>query len=293
MKLGNRSPKINISIILISLLLFSCKERSVPFPFVPNLPTDYNLSTTYAGEMTGAVSMFSSETLHEYYNGIVSQETACFDTAGRCLDLYYRDRETCQHITFVYDSTSRRIEERCYIDTAGTPFDSLTRLYTHTTYSYSCHGRHCKARITGPDGKRHTFRLRYDKQGLLKRFIYPDGSRFSYDHDTIGRLVKLTYPDASFERYEYDIDGRLTTMIDRAGKYTWYAAPPPASRRDSLGRVLEQVVGSVPRSGSSDDSSAPIIATYVYDHHGNWIRRTTAGVSSPTILEVRTFKYYL
>ena len=51
--------------------------------------------------------------------------------------------------------------------------------------------------------------------------------------------------------------------------------------------VLEEVVGN-----SSGESHAPIIATYVYDDHGNWVRRTTAGVSSPTILEVRTFRYY-
>ena len=64
-------------------------------------------------------------------------------------------------------------------------------------------------------------------------------------------------------------------------------ATPPPMRTDSLGRVLEEVVGN-----SSGESHAPIIATYVYDDHGNWVRRTTAGVSSPTILEVRTFRYY-
>lgn len=268
------------------LLLASCRYGEVPFPYVPNLPTDYNLGTTYANDITGAVSMFTCQTIHEYSDGIVSQQTACFDTSGHCLHYYYRDREICRHLAFVYDTTGKRIEERCYLDTAGTSFDSLTRLHTLTVYSYSRSGRTCRARITGPDGRRHTFRLRYDRQGRLKRFVYPDGSRFSYDYDNDGHLVRRTWPDASAERYEYDDQGNLRTKINRDGTHTWYMATLPPLSTDSLGRVLEEVVGQSP------DNSNPIIATYVYDDHGNWVHRTTAGVSSPTVLEVRTLRYY-
>lgn len=269
------------------LLLASCRYGEVPFPDVPNLPTDYNLGTTYANEMTGAVSMFTCQTIHEYSDGIVSQQTACFDTAGHCLHYYYRDSETCRHLAFVYDTTGKRIEERSYLDTAGTSFDSLTRLHTLTVYSYSRSGRTCRARITGPDGRRHTFRLRYDKQGRLKRFVYPDGSRFSYDYDNDGHLVRRTWPDASFERYQYDSTGQLASTTGRDGVIVWHIPLPPPTSIDSLGRVLEQVVGN-----AGTDSHDPIRAYYRYDDHGNWTRRTTTSLSTPTRIDIRTFKYY-
>ena len=104
--------------------------------------------------------------------------------------------------------------------------------------------------------------------------------------DTAGRLVCRTWPDASTERYEYNAEGELKAKINRDGTYEWYMATPPPMRSDSLGRVLEEVVGA------SQGNSAPIIATYSYDDHGNWVRRTTTGISSPTVLEVRTFRYY-
>ncbi len=279
---------------LAVLLLVSCKQEEVPFPYVPNIPTDFNLSTTFADEMKGPVAMFTSETFDEFHNAIVSQQIASFDTAGRCLNLYYRNAETCQRLSFTYDSLGRRVEEHTFVDTTGTSFDNINMPYTHTTYSYSRKGRRCKARITGPDGKQYTFRLHFDKnkssahpQGRLTRFIYPDGSRFSYDYDTAGHLVRLTWPDASFERYEYNSDGEMKSKIDRNGVYTWYIARPPASRVDSLGRVVEEVVGK-----ASSNSSALIIATYEYDNHNNWVRRTTASLQTPTRIEVRSFSYY-
>ena len=274
------------SYLLILVLLSSCEEGGVPFPYVPDPPTQYNLDATFADAVTGPVAMFTCEKYHEYSGGLASQQTVCFDRRGHCLDYYYRDREACWHIAFAYDSTGRRIREETWRDTAGMSFDSLP-LYCTTDYSYSRNGHRCKAAFRGPDGKRHTFRMRYDKEGNLTRFVFPDGSRISYDYDTAGRLVCRTWPDASTERYEYNAEGELTAKINRDGTYEWYMATPPPMRSDSLGRVLEEVVGN-----SSGESHAPIIATYVYDDHGNWVRRTTAGVSSPTILEVRTFRYY-
>ena len=269
-------------LIVLAFMVASCEEGGVPFPDVPNLPTDYNLDATYAGK----VAMFTHEVYHEYYEGLASEKVGCFDTAGHCVEYFYRDRDICQHRVFSYDSLGRRTEERAWEDTAGVSYDSLKHCVV-TTYSYSKNGRRCKARIAEVGGKGHTFRLRYDKAGQLSRFIYPDGSRFSFDYDTAGRLICRTWPDASTERYEYDSEGGLRAKIDREGVYTWYMARPPASRTDSLGRVVEEVVG-----GSGTDPSAPIMATYVYDDHGNWVRRTTAGVSTPTVLEVRSFKYY-
>ena len=92
------------ALLLIGMLLFTSCEEGVPFPYLPIQPTGYNLNTTYADEMSGPVSMFTCEVFQEYYNGLVSQTVACFDTAGHCLDYYYRDREECLHSTFVYDS---------------------------------------------------------------------------------------------------------------------------------------------------------------------------------------------
>ncbi len=272
------------SYLLILVLLSSCEEGGVPFPYVPNTPGEYNLNRFDLQDTR--VAMFTHEQYHEYYEGLASERVVCFDTGGHCVEYFYRDHDICQHRVFEYDSFGRRIEERAWEDTAGMSYDSL-RQCVITTYSYSKNGRRCKAHVTDPNGKTHTFRLRYDKEGNLSRFIYPDGSRFSYDYDTAGRIVCRTWPDASTERYEYNAEGELKAKINRDGTYEWYMATPPPMRTDSLGRVLEEVVGN-----SSGESHAPIIATYVYDDHGNWVRRTTAGVSSPTILEVRTFRYY-
>lgn len=274
------------ALLLIGMLLFTSCEEGVPFPYLPIQPTGYNLNTTYADKMSGPVSMFTCEVFQEYYDGLVSQTVACFDTAGHCLDYYYRDREECLHSTFVYDSIGRRIEHRCYRDTAGTSFDSLDQLFTHTDYSYSRNGRRCKARITGPDGKRHTFRLRFDDSGHLTKYIFPDGSRMSYKYDTCGRLVERMYPDASTERFEYSSSGNLTTYVDRDGVYNWYAPNAPQVRYDSLGRVVEELVSRDDRDGG------PVLTTYSYDDHGNWVRHTTTGSHIPSTLEVRTFKYY-
>ena len=271
-------------LLLSAVLLFaSCQEEGVPFPYVPNMPEEYNRDRFDLQDTR--VAMFTHEQYHEYYEGLASERVVCFDTDGLCVEYFYRDHDICQHRVFDYDSLGRRTEERAWEDTAGVSYDSLRQCVV-TTYSYSKNGRRCKARITDPDGKSHTFRLRYDKEGHLSRFIYPDGSRFSYDYDTAGRLVCRTWPDASTERYEYDAGGKLKTKINRDGTYEWYMSTPPPMRTDSLGRVLKEVVGA------SQGNSAPIIATYSYDDHGNWVRRTTAGISSPTVLEVRTFRYY-
>lgn len=267
--------------------MLSCHEGDAPFPYVPNLPDAYNLHNGPEDDPKGPVAMYTHEVYHEYYDGLVSQTTACFDSTGRCIDYYYRDRERCSHMRFEYDTAGRRIREEAWQDTAGTPFDSLRRDHFVTTYRYSANSRRCKARITDTRGKRYTFRLRYDRQGHLSRFIYPDGSRFSYDYDAAGRMVRRTWPDASTERFEYDAHGNMTSMTDRDGVVNWYLPPHINARRDSLGRVVEEVAGPSP-----GENTPPRITTYAYDSHGNWVRRTTAGVSSPTVLEVRAFRYH-
>ncbi len=269
-------------------LAVSCTTEDTPFPYVPNRPDDFNRTVRYnlsgeTEELLGEVAMMTHVVYHEYYDGLVSEHVVCFDSAGHCLELYYRDRETNQRYTFAYDSLGRRIEELCYLDSAGTPYDSLETIYTRTTYSYSRNGRTCRTRITDPDGKRHTFRLRYNRQGKLHRFIYPDGSRFTYDYDTAGRVVCTTFPDASSQTFEYDEEGRLTSMRDRDGVYQWYAPDCPEVHYDTLGRAVEEV---------RNVNGSPSVTTYSHDDHGNWTRRTLTGLSIPTRIDNRTFKYF-
>lgn len=270
-------------------LAVGCSEQGNPFPFEPNKPDDFNRSTDYRlrwgeiEELLGEVAMVTHEVYQEYYEGLVSEHAACFDSAGHCLELYYRDRETNQRYTFQYDSLGRRVEELCYIDSAGTSYDSLDTPYTRTTYRYSRNGRTCRARITTPDGKHYTYRFRYDRQGRLHRFIYPDGSRFTYDYDTADRLVRTTFPDASSQTFQYNEQGRLTSMRDCEGVYHWYAPDHTEVKRDTLGRVVEEV---------SQANGGPYITTYRRDDHGNWTRRTSTGVSSYTRIDNRTFKYF-
>jgi len=286
--LANRPPAHRLAALFcISLLLASCGRDGLPFPYTPNRPDDYNLYTTYADQFAGPVAIFTHRTLNEYSDGYTSQTVACFDTAGRCIDYYYRDRSVNTWRHFSYDSLGRRILEQCWQDTSTAVLDSLRPCHTLTAYSYSRSGRRCQARITGPDHRSHTFRLRYDRAGHLTRYIYPDGSRFSYRYDTAGRLVRRTWPDASFESFQYNSAGDMTSYTDRNGVANWYMALPPPSRVDSLGRVLEQVVG---HTGGPDGN--PVRAFYEYDDHGNWTRRTTASPSAPTQLDIRTFTYH-
>lgn len=269
--------------MVATLLLAACNEGGVPFPYIPNLPGDYNRASLDLRDTH--VAIYTHQVFHDYCEGIVSERVACFDTLGHCVEYFYRDRDICQHRIFRYDSLGRRVEEQAWEDSAGVSYDSLQR-YINTTYSYSRGGHRCKATLRASDGGKHTFRLRYNRQGRLSRFIYPDGSRFSYDYDTAGRLVCRTWPDASTERFEYDSSGRLTATVGREGERTWYLSPWAATQFDSLGRVTEEV------ATAASGGAAPIVATYVYDSHGNWVRRTRASATSPTILEVRTFKYY-
>lgn len=278
-----------VTAVVMLGLATACSEQGNPFPYVPNQPNDFNRTTNYSlkqgetEELLGEVAMFTHEVFEEYFEGLVSEYAVCFDSAGHCLELLYRDRETNQRYTFQYDSLGRRIEELCYLDSAGTPYDSISTLYTHTDYRYSRNGRTCRARIIGPNGKRYTYRLRYNRQGMLRRFIYPDGSRFTYDYDTAGRVVRTTFPDASYQTFEYDDEGRLTSMRDREGVMHWYIPDHPTTEYDTSGNIVEEV---------SYVNDAPRVTRYTRDDHGNWTRRTSTGTSSYTRIDNRTFKYF-
>ncbi|MBO4600380.1 MAG: RHS repeat protein, partial [Bacteroidales bacterium] len=137
------------------------------------------------------------------------------------------------------------------------------------------------------DGKHYTFRLRYNRNGQLHRFIYPDGSRLTYDYDTAGRLLRTTYPDASHETYSYNDDGSLNGIKGRTGIWEWFVAPDTKATYDTLGRRTEEISYQ-----TTDGNKTPVVTSYTYDDHNNWIRRTVAGISSPTRIDNRTFKYY-
>lgn len=248
------------------MLFSACAESDSPFPYRANLPTDFNLNQEpeVLGQMLGPVASFTYELFSDQDDGLLIQRLGCFDTLGHIGDYYLRDRSNTMRYHFEYDSLGRRTEEFCYIDSAGKPYGSLITPYAHTTYSYSRNGRRCKAMIKGPDGRKYTFRLRFNDQGQLTKYIFPDGSRFSYVYDANGLLTKWLNPDASVEEY---------TAPER---------PLPLTL-DSLGRVLEEKVS---------DADGLVMAYYVYDDHSNWVRRTTIGERSPSKLEVRTFEYY-
>ena len=282
------SKNVAVLLLIATGLCVSCSEQDTPFPFLPNLPTDFNLSSQFRineepEELNGKVAMFTHLIYQEYYDGLVSEHIVCFDSLGHCQELYYRDRETNRRYTFVYDSLGRRVQELCHLDSASTPYSDISNPYTLTTYRYSRNGRTCKARINAIDCKSYTYRLKYDRKGRLHRFIYPDGSRFTYDYDTAGRLVKTTFPDASVQTFEYGSDGQVSHILDRQGTHHWYMPDNSKKSYDSLGRVVEEVTYT---------DGNPVVTSYLYDDHGNWTRRTTTGLSVPTRIDDRTFNYY-
>lgn len=191
-----------LALLALGLLEFvSCSEGDVPFPYRPNEPTAFDRAERYevfgmADSLQGRVAVCSYRRFSDRYGGLVNTYVVCFNEAGHCLDMYYRDTARCLHYTFAYDANGRRVEELCTVDSAGTAFAEADSLVYRTTYTYSANGRRVKARIAGPDGRRHTFRLRYDDAGRLTRFIYPDGSRISYRYDDAGELVSVILPDA-------------------------------------------------------------------------------------------------
>ena len=70
------------------LLLSSCHERGVPFPYVPNTPEKYNRQEF--GLQDARVAMLTYEQYHEYYEGLASERIVCFDTSGHCVEYFYR-----------------------------------------------------------------------------------------------------------------------------------------------------------------------------------------------------------
>lgn len=280
-----------VSCALVILLFVSCEKGGEPFPFQPNEPDTWNLGTlSDEDRMTGQVAMVTSETFTEY-EGKIKQSVCCYDSLGRCLDLYYRDLNHCEHIHFDYDTLGRRVEECIYLDTAGVSYDSLTALYTRTTYRYSQNGKRCKAVIESPKGKKYRFRMRYgeeraDGSRLLTDYIFPDGSRCSYKYDTAGRLACETFPNGTYVRYTYDSEGNLRSSatpsennILQFENTVWYV-PALVLQRDEQGRVLERQCDQV-------------LETYVYDEYDNWVRRTTVAYQTgATTLEARSIEYY-
>lgn len=275
---------VKVNILCLSILFAACAENDTPFPYIPHSPEYFNRDkiSTSLGEcdsLVGKVALLTREQYREFSASLVDQYTIAFDRSGRCLEIYYRDSESCRHYTFSYDSLGRRTEELCYRDTAGTPFDRLDKVYTHTDYRYSRNGRTCRMRITSPEGKKYNFRRRYDKEGRVTRFLYPDGSRISFYYYADGRLSKTIYPDGSDERYNYREDGSLQSMYDRDGVLQMYMPDIPQLTHDSLNRITEELRGDQ-------------LTTYRYDDHGNWTRRTVTSPDLPSSLIVRTFEYY-
>lgn len=250
------------SFLLIALLCCSCSEEGNPFPYLPCLPDDFNSTDTYyafGGKevLTGNVAMITCQT-YQSDEGWVAQCIACFDTAGHCLEYYSKDTEKSMKYSFTYDSTGHRA-------TATFEGDSTQ---TTTSYRHSNNGRIYTARLTDLDGKQYHFRLRYNRQHRLKHFIYPDGSRISYEYDTIGRLSKLIYPDASEKHFTYLPESNHKTF-------------------DSQGRCLEEVV-------EGNGEQLPIVVLYEYDTHNNWIRRTISKLDDSSIsrIDIREIQYY-
>lgn len=256
-----------VLISLCAIVFSACAEGDSPFPYCPNVPTDFNLAAYVKqfGPIEGAVSLFTYEKYDgRLEGGLVFRQVCCFDTAGRCIDLYGRDSQTSWRCHFEYDSLGRRVAEQCYRDSAGTPYESLAAYHTRTTYAYGRDGRRCRARIVGQNGREYTFRFHFDENRNLTKYIFPDGSRFSYEYDDEGRLTKRTNPDASVLRYEDD--GAALSVV-----------------KDSLGRVVESV---------TEEATGVTVSYYRYDVRSNWTRRTTVAGSGATTIEIRTFEYY-
>lgn len=273
-----------LAIFTLTMVFAACAENDNPFPYIPHSPDYFNRdviakSLGECDSIVGNVALLTRKQYSEYQTGIVSIYNIAFDRSGKCLEIYFRDSETCQHFTYTYDSLGRRTEEIRYIDTAGTAFDKLNKVHTHTTYRYSRNGRTCRMCITSPEGKKYHFKRRYDKQGRLARFLYPDGSRISFYYYDDGRLSKTIFPDGSNERYSYRDDGTLQSMYDRDGILQMYMPDIPQLTCDSLGRITEEL-------------RYDQLTSYRYDDHGNWIRRTVTSPSLPSTLIVRTFEYY-
>ena len=137
------SPRRLCGLVLLALGLLefvSCSEGDVPFPYRPNEPTAFDRSERYevfgmADSLQGRVAVCSYRRFSDRYGGLVNTYVVCFDEAGHCLDMYYRDTARCLHYTFAYDANGRRVEELCTVDSAGTAFAEADSLAYRTTYT--------------------------------------------------------------------------------------------------------------------------------------------------------------
>lgn len=232
---------------LMLAVLWAC----TPAPYVPNRPDAHNLMVE--SDLHGAVAMVAQEEYELNSARLFRQQVTSYDTAGRCL-CHCENAGNATRYEYAYDTAGRRISETYYVLIDG--HDSLVAT---TQYRYRMGSRLCLARIATPDGHHSTFRFRYNRQGLLRNFSYPDGSKFSYRYNEEGQTVECTYPDGSIQMLE--------------------APKPDQSFLDAEGRVCEEWYGTT-------------CVRYTYDAHGNWTRRMTLYEDQDTRLTVRTIQYY-
>lgn len=162
-----------------------------------------------------------------------------YDAAGNIS--YARGRDA-SYIYYTYDALNRLISK----DAPGTIED--------VTYSYDNRGLMLSAMFSGTGqgitnsfdalgrltaettnmGASRTFSYQYDAAGNRTRLTHPDGTYFTYDHDTIGNVTAIRENGAAsgvgvLAQYEYDSLGRRTKLTRGNGTFTSYA-PDPVSR---------------------------------------------------------------
>lgn len=298
----NLSYRLRIFTLIVvasASLLVSCGEEGNPFPYCPQVPTLYNRHETSDAQRlldddcafvpSQQVVMVAVEKVN-FLCGDRQRSSLSFDTAGHCLEFYSRDAASYEHRHFEYDSLGRRIKEVYYFDTLVPADESRLAPYSITTYTYKRDSRLCKAVIQGGQGRRYRFRLRYgtrreDGSRLLTDYIFPDGSRYSYDYDSAGRLVRKTAPDGTYEKYTYDSQGRLSSSATPSENgilnfdNTTYYVHSTELQCDEQGRIIQRQNGQ-------------LVETYLYDEYGNWIVCTVTCDGEPFCRTTRQFTYW-
>lgn len=282
-------------LVAITLLLSACEPQGLPFEDWILLPDDDDLHgfhTPYFenNSLRGTVESVKAEQFKwtDSQWELEFASLAAYDSVGHCIVSHCRYPERVEAIYYTYDTLGRRIQtQKCTSHYPHTNADTLDTRYI-CTFRYSRNGRRVQASLAGDQVKPGTYRIRYNRDGQLRCYIYPDGSKVTCRYNKKGQLSQVILPDASVESYEYDSNGHLRSIsqppytLDRPDSVR---NGVPLSSYDSLGRCVEHF-----EYQSDEDFTC---TKYRYDDHGNWIRKTVTNSQSPIVfITNRTITYY-
>lgn len=263
--------------------------------------------------ITDAMGVKTDFTYDRMYN-ILSGTDAMGNTLTYEYDENYnkvRETDAKGNVTsYAYDSRDRLIK---VTDALGNDMTYTLDGKGHTTAATDRLGNTVKAGyhkllgvpVTMEDALGNTVYYRYDRNGNVKKTIYPDGSEVSYTYDRAGHIVsttaqnglvtamsydgngniiRITDDETRVYTFEYDRSNRLVRSVDPLGgvtEYTYDAAGNQTGTTDGNGHNTEYAYDAAGRLKEITDALGQTTGSD-YDLNGRTLKTTDALGNSST-----------